>query len=190
MSNQILRWSGRILIALELPTSNPTTTSAANLSNPLRRRLVSSHRDNTGRVFRWWKRTIWKRRLSSFVLPRPMSNFSTLEDIRDTPGEWIHSLARLSFPTSIYENIRSFPLFVSGQPTNGETPLSGLFSHTATDSYGFIFCSSWCRLCTLGKKPLLFWSLCIDPPSRTRTGKRAGTRGTQTTGQLGKWLNG
>ena len=35
-------------IALELPTNNPTTTFATNVFNPRRRRLVSSHRDNTG----------------------------------------------------------------------------------------------------------------------------------------------
>ena len=72
-------------------------------------------------------------RASSFVLPRPMSNFSTSEVTRDTPGERIHSPARLSFPTSIYENIRSVSLSVSDQQTNGETQLSGLSLHTATD---------------------------------------------------------
>jgi hypothetical protein len=69
-------------------------------------------------------------RASSFVLPRPMSNFSASEV---TPGERIHSPARLSFPTSIYENIRSVPLSVSDQPTNGQTTLSGLSLHAATD---------------------------------------------------------
>lgn len=72
-------------------------------------------------------------RASSFVLPRPMSNFSTSEVTRDTPGERIHSPARLSFPTSIYENIRSVSLSVSDQPTNGQTPLSGLPLHIGTD---------------------------------------------------------
>lgn len=72
-------------------------------------------------------------RASSFVLPRPMSNFSASEITRDTPGERIHSPARLSFPTSIYENIKSVPLSVSDQPTNGETRMSVLSLHTATD---------------------------------------------------------
>ena len=72
-------------------------------------------------------------RASSFVLPRPMSNFSTSEVTRDTTSERIHSPARLSFPTTI-ENIRSVSLSVSDQPTNGETQLSGLLLHTATDS--------------------------------------------------------
>ena len=37
-------------------------------------------------------------------------------------------------------------------------------------------------------KHLLFWSLCIDPLSRTRMRKRAGMIDTQRTEQLQKWL--